>query len=171
MSQARVPSQVGGSGRETGARDVSDCRCEQRPPVLQNRDLSTRAATCPMMAPDAAQRGFLVKSRDEKTSQYHQDSGPTRRRSLSQWIPPGLRRCHLSPVVGGAYQRSASDTPALPMPASNYCDMPGGASRVTGDGTPSACRAEILLQHGRGPDRRSTVAVGFIRSDVLVCRR
>lgn len=47
---------VGGSGRETGARDVSDCRCEQRPPLSQNRDLSTRPASCPMMAADAVQR-------------------------------------------------------------------------------------------------------------------
>lgn len=133
---------VGGSGRETGAWDVSDCRCEQRPPLSQNRDLSTRPASCPKMASDAVQR--VSRSRAETK----------RRRSVvSHVAAPTRRRCHSGfclicdaatsrRLSEEAYQRSASKRNAR-HPDSNCCEMPVATSRVTGDGPPSACRAEI----------------------------
>jgi hypothetical protein len=92
------------------------------------------AGCCPAGFP-----GRQKRRKDVAMSSGHRSDSA----ALSRWIPPSLRRCYLSPVVGGAYQRSASETPAFLMPASNYCEVPVAAGRVTGDGPSSACRAEI----------------------------
>lgn len=162
---------VGGSGRETGARDVSDCRCEQRPRMSQNRDLSTRPASCPMMASDAVQRVSWSRAETEKTSQCRQVAGRTRRRGHSGFclICDASTSRRLSE---GAYQRSASKRNArhpIPILIVARCTSRPVVLQVMARRAPA--EPKFGMQHCRGPDRRTTVAVGFIRSTVLFAAR
>ena len=109
-------------------------------------EISTRPVACAVMAADAVRRTcFLVERRGQKdvavSSGYSPDSAAS-----SQWVPSDLRRRHLLSPAGcrrGLISgRSASETPAFPMPVSKTVARCRDRS-CTGDGPPSACRAEI----------------------------
>lgn len=113
--------------------------------------------------------GFLVEGRDEKdvavSSGRRSDS-----EAWSQWVLSDLRRRHLPPVVGGGLSASKRNArhPILILIVAGCSSQPV-VLQVMARRAPA--EPKFGMQHCRGPDRRTTVAVGFIRSTVLFAAR